>query len=255
MKRWISLGIFVFLLAGVLIAQSSNDALLAKIDAQASFLETDFFAVYRIIIEKPGEGRTIRTAEVYRRDAKEQYAIYLLEPKADRGKGFIGDKGILELFDPVSRKFTRTNPGDRFQNGNARNSDFTRSWFARDYTVVATSNERIGTYDCVVYSLEAKVQGVTFPKVKLWIDSNQRMVKKEDSSLSGQTLQVTVVPEYQQNNGRWIPKSIVIEDRLSGRKIDGKMVYSRTTLTISNPKIGPQPDMKFSKIGLERFAN
>lgn len=244
---------FVLLFAiGAGLAAQSDAKLLSLVDAQASFLDSDFSARYRMSVYKPGAQVTVQVADVYRRDRDEVYTIILQEPKQDAGKGFISRKGIVELYDPVSRAFTRTSPGERFQNSNARNSDFTRSWYARDYRLTGTEAGKLGIYNCKILALEAKVSGVPVPLVKLWIDENNRVLKKVDSSKSGLVMEITAIPEYQQVGRRWIPKKIVIENRLSFATVGNERVYEKTIMTISDPSLKGQPDLNFSKAVLEK---
>ena len=68
---------------------------------------------------------------MFRRDRENTYLIVITKPEEDRGKGYLKSGNNLWFYDPVSRRFTFTSAKDRFQNMNARNSDFTRSNLAR----------------------------------------------------------------------------------------------------------------------------
>ena len=62
---------------------------------------------------------------IYRRDKENTYLIVMVSPKSDKGKGYLKSDNKLWFYDPISRRFILTSAKDRFQNLNARNSDFT----------------------------------------------------------------------------------------------------------------------------------
>ncbi|MBN1834965.1 MAG: outer membrane lipoprotein-sorting protein, partial [Spirochaetales bacterium] len=106
--------------------------ILAVIDAQVSYLDQDFSGEYTVTQEKPGQGRSVTRAAVFRRDREDKFVILILEPPVDKGKGYLKIGDTLWVYDPVSRRFNVTSARNRFQNSNARNSDFTSSTLARD---------------------------------------------------------------------------------------------------------------------------
>ncbi len=229
--------------------------LLKKIDAQVSFLEGDFSAEYVMVQQKPGEGATTTNFVIFRRDKEEKYLILIMDPPADKGKGYLKIGNNLWFYDPADRRFTFTSAKDRFQNSNARNSDFTRSSFAVDYTTSASWSERLGKFDCTVLDLKAVSDEVTFPRTKLWISNDDLLVrKKEDYSLSDQLLRTTAIPTYQKFAGRYVPVSILILDHLRGMNIGGKFVNETTKITISRPSLVKQPDGLYTKGYLEKLG-
>ena len=82
--------------------------------------------------------------------------------------------------------------------------------------------------------------------------------KKEDYSLSGQKLRTTAIPSYQKVDGNGktyqIPVSMVIQDNLKGKKIDGKMAYEKTVISISNAVLAKQDDAVYTKPYLELMS-
>lgn len=241
-------------MATSLVAQSDSSAdMLRKIDSQVSF-DGDFSAEYTITTFVPGEGETKTVAAMFRRDSADKYLILILEPVADKGKGYLKMDNNLWFYDPIGKRFTFTSSKERFQNHNARNSDFTRSNLAADYRVQATSKEKVGAFDCTVLDLTAIRDGVTYPRTKIWVDKDLLVRKTEDYSLSNQLLRVTAISGYQQVGKRFVPQSIVILDALAGKKIDGKLQNERTRIDIKQPSLQALPDSIYSKAYLEKVS-
>jgi len=253
MKRFL-LALFCIFMAASLFADPDFAAMLRKVDALVTFNDSDFSAQYTIDQIKPGEGKDSTVAAIFRRDKEQKYLIMVLQPQTDRGKGYLKIEDNFWLYDPISRAFTFTSSKERFQNSNARNSDFTRSTFATDYTITATHREQLGKFDCWVLDLKAVSDSVSFAITKLWISDDNLVRKKEDYSLSGQILRTTAIPAYQQVGGHYVPISMIILDNLSGRVVNGTFINDRTVITITKPSLEHLPDALFSKAYLEKFA-
>lgn len=227
--------------------------LVAKADNILTFIDTDFTALYRIETQTPGSGVSVTTATVSRRDKTNQFLVLILEPAADKGKGYLKTGDSLWLYDPVGKTFLFSNATERFQNTSIRNSDFNRSNYSENYKPVKAENVVLGKYNCTLVELQATKSNVTFPKVKLWIDDSSLIRKVEDYSLSGQLLRTTAVPSYQKLGTRWVPAMIVIIDYLKSKNLQGKVEYERTTITITKPSLEKLPDYVYSKEYLEKL--
>jgi hypothetical protein len=229
-------------------------AMLRKVDSLVSFKDSDFSAEYTIDHISSGAGKDQTLAAIFRRDKDQKFLILILEPQSDRGKGYLKIDDNFWLYDPISRAFSFTSTKERFQNSNARNSDFTQSSFATDYRVTGTARQKLGKFDCWVLDLRAVNDSVTFAITKLWISDDNLVRKKEDYSLSGQILRTTALPAYQQVGPHYIPITMVILDNLQGRTVNGTFVNDRTVVTITKPSLEHLPDALFSKAYLEKFA-
>jgi outer membrane lipoprotein-sorting protein len=227
---------------------------LKRADALVTFPDSDFSAVYDFVQETPGQGTSSKEAMVFRRDKENTYLIVMVKPEEDKGKGYLKSGNNLWYYDPVSHRFTFTSAKDRFQNMNARNSDFTRSNLAGDYDVVGSQRVTLGIYDCWLLDLVAVSDDVTFPKMKIWISSDGFVRKTEDYSYSGQHLRTVAFPRYLEIGGRFYPQLVVIVDELRGAVINGKFEKERTTYTISRPSMQSLPDATFTKTWLEKLS-
>jgi len=228
--------------------------ILEKVDALVSYTEYDFSAEYTITDVRPGEGTSRTKTVIFRRDRSDTYTIIVMEPKSDRGKGYLKIGGKMWLYDPVPRRFTVVSAKDRFQNTNARNSDFTQSTLAQDYRITGHGTAQLGPYTTDVYNLEAVTDEVSFPIMKIWIDQDNLVRKFEDYSLSGQHMRTTAITNYKRIQDSYIPVQIVIQDELRGRTIDGTFQHQRTLITVDKASFQDLPDMVFTRTYIERVS-
>ncbi len=240
-------------------AEASTDRpdfvqMLKRADALVTFSDSDFSALYSFVQETPGQGSSSKQAMVFRRDRENTYLIVIVQPQDDRGKGYLKSGDNLWFYDPVARRFTFTSAKDRFQNMNARNSDFTRSNLAGDYRVVDSQRAKLGVYDCWVMDMVATSDDITFPKMKIWISDDGLVRKTQDYSFSGQHLRTVAFPQYQTIGGRFYPTTVVIVDELRGAVVNGKFEKERTTYTITRPSLQRLPDATFTKTWLEKLS-
>jgi len=162
MKRNLLLIVQVLICSVILLAETNsnfNDKqyqdLLVRVDRELSVMDTDVSAEYLIEKRDPGGAISTTRATVFRRDAKNQLLVLILEPIIDKGKGYLKLGDNLWLYDPVGKTFTFTSAKERFQNSSFRNSDFEPSHLARDYRPLSAERAKLGVYDCTVMELEA----------------------------------------------------------------------------------------------------
>lgn len=245
--------ILFFLAASFLTAADTKyERLLKSVDKLVTFKGTDLSAEYTIVKKDPDGSSSKTVAAMFRRDETSEFLVLIIKPDSDKGKGYLKKENNLWLYDPVGKSFTFTSVKERFQNSSFRISDFTGSNYSGDYEVKSGKEEKLGKFDCVVLDLKAKTNNVSFPRVKIWISEDNLVRKIEDYSLSGQLMRTSAIPSYQKISGRWIPLTIVIQDHLVFRKVEGKIRYERTIVTIKNPSLIRQPDSLYTKEYLER---
>jgi len=249
---------FLFFLTASLFFAAANvwaltdQELLARVDASVSYYGVDFSAEYTIVQDKPGQGLSTTVAGVFRRDSRRTYVIIVMQPLATKGQGYLKEDETLWFYDPEGRRFNTSRSSDRFQNTNARNSDFTRSTLAEDYRVVSGADDVLGRFKCRVLTLEAVTTQVTYPRMKVWISEDGLLRKSEDYSLSGQLLRTSAIPDYHQIGGRFVPRQMLFVENLRGAVVNGRFVNEKTQITISRPSFERVADSVFSKTFLER---
>ncbi len=235
------------------------NSLLEQAENNTAFFETDFTGNYEVVQEKPGEGRSRTTATIYRRDSKSCWTILVSSPAKDKGKGYLQTDSGLWFFDPADHRFTFSSPKDKFQGTNANTSDFAPQHYMRDYSIQSASDVKLGSYDCILYILKAKVKDVEYPEIHLWVSKKDGLArKKEDYSLSGQKLRTSAIPSYQtvNENGKayMIPVSMIIQDDLRKKQINNKTEYERTLISISNVSLKKVEDTVYTKPYLELMS-
>jgi len=241
----------LFILAGTALQAVTDQELLVKVDSLVSYYGVDYSAEYTIVQEKPGQGLVTTVAGVFRRDSTEAFVIVIMQPLISKGQGYLKQGKTLWFYDPESRRFNTTSNAERFQNTNARNSDFTRSTLAQDYRAVMGEDVVLGRFKCRLLTLEAVTAEVTFPKMKIWVSEDGLPRKIEDYSLSGQLLRTSAIPDYYQIDGRYVPKQILFVDALRGAFINGVFRNEKTQISINKPSFNKIADSVFSKTFLE----
>ncbi|MBQ8679058.1 MAG: outer membrane lipoprotein-sorting protein [Treponema sp.] len=242
------------------ISSSDAKALLQKAEDTTAFYETDFKADYEVVQQKPGEGRSVTNATIYRRDKSLKWTILIKAPLKDKGKCYLQTDNSIWFYDPADKRFTFTSSKDKFQGTNANTSDFAPQLYAKNYDIDSAEEVKLGKFDCVLFTLKANSKNVDYPTIKLWVTKDDGLTRmKEDYSLSGQKLRTTIIPSYQKINGAggkvyWIPVTMRIQDNLKGKKISGKMEYETTLISISNAALVKQDDAIYTKPYLELMA-
>jgi hypothetical protein len=235
-------------------ADQDYQVMLKSVDSLVSFMDTDFSAEYKIEKFKPGEGTSVTNMVIFRRDKDEKYLILILDPPSDKGKGYLKIGPNMWLYDPEARRFDFTSSKERFQNSNARNSDFTRSTYASDYDLASATTEQLGKFRCSVLDLKANNDDVSFPRSKIWVSDDNLVRKIEDYSLSGQLMRTRAIPSYQKIGERYVPIMLLIIDDLRGKTIDGKFQNETTKITITKPSLTKLPDSIYTQSYLEKVS-
>ena len=232
--------------------------ILKKIDKTTGYFGTDFTGEYVLVQEKPGQGSSITSAIMYRRDSKSMCTIRITGPESDKGKGYVQFDKTIWFYDPSNKQFTFTAPKDKFQDTNVNNSDLRPQHYSDFFEIESAEYVTLGKLECVCLSLtvnKKSANDVDYPKIKIWATKDDCLTRKrEDYSLSGQLLRVSAIPSYQKVEGRSVPSKMVIQDRLRGQKINGKIKYESTQITVSNVSFQKLGDVVYSKQYLENMS-
>lgn len=229
--------------------------LLKKTDASTAFYGTDFAANYSLVQEKPGQGKNETSVVMYRRDDKSAYTILITGPEKSRGKGYVQFDNSIWYYDPADRQFVFTTSKDKVSGTNATPADFSPQNYSANYSIASAETETLGKLECVKLTLNATSKNVNYPTVKLWVTKGDGLIRmKEDYSASGQLLRTTAIPAYQKFESHSVPTKMVIVDNLRGQKINGKMQYEQTQVTISNVSFAKQKDSVYTKNYVEMMS-
>lgn len=237
------------------VTKAQAKALLEKADKSTSYSGTDYKANYTVVTDKPGAGKSVTTAVMYRRDSNSMFTILVTGPEADKGKGYVQFDSSIWFYDPRDKQFTFTSSKNKFQNSAINNSDLVPYTLAKDYEIKNYSEVKLGKFECVLFDLSATSKNVDYPVIKVWVSKEDGLIrKKEDYSLSGQLLRTTAIPSYQKVGDRYVPGGMLVVDNLRGTKIDGKVQYEKTQISISNVSFQKQPNVVYSKQYLQEMG-
>ena len=241
------------------ISKSEASALLQKAENNTCFYNSDMKGDYQIVHDKPGEGRNVLSAILYRRDSQKKWTILITGPEKDKGKGYLQFDSNIWFYDPADKRFTFSSARDKFQNTNANTSDFAPQLYVTDYAMESYEEVKLGKFDCVAFTLKAVSKNVAYPELKLWVSKGDGLMRKrEDYSLSHQRLRTIAVPSYQKitsaEGEKSIPVNMVIQDHLRGKKINDKMEYEKTVISISNVTFAKLDDIVYTKPYLETMS-
>jgi outer membrane lipoprotein-sorting protein len=231
--------LFLLFTPALLWAQKASSAdidMFKKADALASYRDSDFSARYTMTVRKPAQDPSTTVAAVWRRDKDEMYTIVIEAPSINKGKGYLKKGDTIWAYSKGQEE--RTSSRDRFQNSGVSNTDFTRSInLAKNYSVVAATDGEFRNFKCRVLELSATNKNVDYPKMKIWVGSEDLLIwKTEEYGSSGQHLRTTGIDKYSKVGSHFVPTRILIQDEKNVLKVDGKQLKEVTIILIENPE-------------------
>ena len=183
------------------------------------------------------------------------YTILITGPEKDRGKGYVQFDNNIWFYDPSDHQFVFTSSKDNVGGTNATPADFTPQHYSKNYKIDKAEKVKLGKLDCIQLTLTATSKNVNYPTLKLWVTEEDGLIRmKEDYSLSGQLLRTTAIPSYQVFTNHSVPSKMVVVDNLRGKKINGKMQYEQTQITIANVSFEKQKDSVYTKKYVEMMS-
>jgi len=226
------------------VAEPDIEAILRAIDNQSSFGDSDFQAVMTIITQDPQKGTEKFVVHEYRRDREKKFLLLFVEPRAQRGQGYLMDGDNLWFYDPESRKFSHTSLKESFAGSDARNEDFTQSSLSKDYRVTGYETGVLGSIDVYIIDLEAVHNEVADPYLRIWVSQGDHLLLKMESySLTKRLMRTALFPNYYRLGDTFIPRTMVFNDEL----VQGR----RTQIIVSDPSISQLEDIVFTKAYFE----
>jgi len=144
----------------------------------------------------------------------ENTVVMITEPASERGQIILMKDRDLWVFLPNVSQPVRLALSQRLT-GEVSNGDIARANFAGDYTPRIVASEQIGGQSYHVLELTAVDRGVTYSRVRYWV--NQKTFhphKAEFYSLSNRLLKTCRYEGYQKMAGEVRPTRLVMEDAL-----------------------------------------
>ena len=175
----------------------------------------------------------------------ENTVVLTIEPASERGQMLLMKERDLWIFLPRVSQPVRLSLAQRFV-GQVSNGDIARANFVGDYTPTLIGKETVGSDALYVLDLAAVDRGVTYQRVKYWVQQgNYRPYKAEFYSLSGRLLKTCRYGEFRLLGGMIRPTKLVMVDALNKGE--------ESTLEYSDMKLRELPDRIFTKDYLKRL--
>lgn len=218
------------------LVQAQDSQILMNIDDNTNQLGTDVSMVATMIKEDVDEGTDKRVVSMFRRDAEDKFLMLFQEPSYKAGQGYLRVEDTLWFYDPESRKFSVRSMQDRFDNSNARNSDFKRSALYEDYDVVSQTEGKLGKFPVYILELQAKHDEVTYPKQILHVLQEPNLIlKAQNFSLSDELMRTAYWPSYTKSGDIYVAtKRIFVDEVIKGNKTTFSFTKVSTTKLAEN---------------------
>ena len=193
-------------------AAPDANALVARVDA-IRFPASDF-QVDIAIESRTGESTAdVRKYRVLSK-GKEDSVVLTVEPASERGQALLMKGRDLWVFLPRVSQPVRLSLSQRLT-GQVANGDLARANFSGDYEATLAGEEELNGRKAHLLDLKAAERGVTYAKVKLWVDvENGRPLKAEFYSLSGRLLKTCNYENFRELAGEVRPTRLVMTDAL-----------------------------------------
>ncbi len=202
---------------GLQAAPPDADRMVERAD-EIRFPASDFQVDITIESREPGADADVRKYRVLSK-GKEDSVVLTMEPASERGQALLMKGRDLWVFLPRVSQPVRLSLSQRLT-GQVANGDLARANFSGDYVATLAGSEPLDGRDAHVLDLKAAERGVTYARVKLWVDAgNGRPLKSEFFSLSGRLLKACTYEEYRKIAGEIRPTRLVMTDALKDGKV------------------------------------
>lgn len=182
----------------------------------------DYKALVYIERKERNKNDVVMEAVVYRRDADDKLMILFMQPKAERGKGYLRIDKNLWSYDPSVGKWERRTEREKIGGTDSRRADFDESRLADEYDAAYGGVEKLGKFQAHKVTLTAKKGvDVAYPKQVLWISaSSGNILKRQEFAASGKLMRTSFTPKWVKKWSEskkaevWAPKEIRIFDEV-----------------------------------------
>jgi outer membrane lipoprotein-sorting protein len=189
-------------------------------------------------------------AVIYRRDVDDKLMILFLQPKSERGKGYLRIDKNLWMYDPTVGKWERRTERERIGGTDSRRNDFDESRLAEEYEVAYDGVDKLGKLQAHKLTLNVKKGvDVAYPKVTMWVSPEGNVLKRMEYAASGKLMRRTLTPKWAHKYSEskkaevWTPKEIYIFDEVEKG--------NQTTILMKEQDLRPLAGNLFTKAWLE----
>lgn len=181
----------------------------------------DYKTLVYIERKEKNKNDVVLEAVVYRRDKDDKLMILFVNPKAERGKGYLRIDKNLWSYDPTVGKWERRTEREKIAGTDSRRADFDESRLAEEFDITYNGVEKLGKREAHKLTLNVKKGvDVAYPKVVLWVSATNNVLKRQEYAASDRLMRTTFQPhwvkKFSQSKGAdvWAPKEIRIYDEV-----------------------------------------
>lgn len=211
----------------------------------------DFKNLVLVQNKEKGKDDVVLEAVIYRRDKDDKFMLLFLNPKAERGKGYLRIDKNLWLYDPGVGRWERRTERERIAGTDTRRADFDESRLAEEFVPEYVGQESLGKFTVHHLKLTAKPNvDVAYPVIEMWVDvATGNILKRQELALSGKLMRTTYTPKWKkvfsESKGTdvWYPAEIRIFDEVEKG--------NSTTVVMQSVDLRPLPENIFTKAWLE----
>ena len=224
---------------------SDPDNLVARADS-IRFPADPFQVAVRVRTVRDGVAGEEHVYQVLQK-GHDNAVVRTLEPESERGQVMLLRGADLWVFMPEVSQPVRLPLAQRLT-GQVANGDLARANFAGDYNATLERMEEIDGQQYAVLQLTAARRGVTYHRVRYWVNvANQHPLKAEFYTVSNRLMKTGHYADVKQLGGKVRPTRLVLKDAL---KADEESV-----LVYSDLKLREIPDKFFTKEFLRKLQN
>ncbi len=273
LRRITLLSVIVLLIAvsSILFSQEPPidvNEVLDEIDEKLSY-DGDFKANITLIQQKINENtkekeKTVKIAELYRKDDEDKFLMIFTSPKVDAGKGYLYIDDNLWFYDSQSREFTKKTVSESIGGTDSKQRDLEKSKLTDYYDFEYAGEDTVGKIEC--YTMIGRAKDLTdleYPVTKLWVNKKDLLpLKREEYTVAAmdskdlsdvrpsQTVAylkyTTIKNEITKQEVIAVQKMVVVNNREKGRM---------TIIEMDDIELKDLPNNIFTKAYLENRSN
>ncbi|MBD0402295.1 outer membrane lipoprotein-sorting protein [Flammeovirga sp. EKP202] len=225
-----------FLLIGCTLMAQDPVAMLQKID-ENMYSSTKITKSKMIVYGKRKNKEIVM--EAYSRGTKDTFSEYL-SPAREKGTKMLKLDDKLWIYSPSSDRTIQISGHMLRQSVNGSDMSYEDMMQEKKmvdmYTPTIKGEEQMNGEDCYILQLDAKVDDISYPKVKMWVEKKNYVPMRQDLfAKSGQLLKTINMEDVRPVNGRFYPFKMNYKDVLKdGKGTDFIVIEMQDNVPISD---------------------
>jgi len=247
--------IIVFLFIGVKsgIATPKATDILNRID-EGLRQKNDVTAKVNIVQKSKTKGVKDLKFLVFRKDSLDSFLMIFLSPETEKGNGYLKVGDNFWMYRRNTRTFQHISRDEDVSGTNMKMGDMEKKKLTELYKPETDENgneilkkEMLGKIPVYKFTIKAKVNDVTYPKIIYWVRRDNFLpLKEQDFSLSGTLLRTSYYIKYTKIGGKYfLLKGLFVDEFEKGNK---------SLMNISNISTKPIEKTVFTKGYLENLS-